>query len=310
MAYKQPSDKRDRTAEVPTSSYLEHFLEQVSDLPSTVLDTLDQIRKYDDRIDTLLLDAENSAAATVARSTSKGMPLENARRSYLDFIQFQRSATELSEKKVTLAENAYQTIDNVIVDIDRHLAEFESQLKREGRWLPPGKTPVTPRTPGSSAQPQDRSVVAKTPRSSQSAAESAKKPIVPTPSAQTRTSQKSRVRESTSGSARTSNKATKQPVVSSPKNDIVMEDVDPNKDAKGDPTDNSTVDTEVYCICRNVSHGEMICCDGKNCPYEWFHFECVGLTEAPKGSWLCDDCKKESAKARRKGAGARRKGGA
>ncbi|GJD06561.1 Inhibitor of growth protein 4 [Galdieria sulphuraria] len=38
-----------------------------------------------------------------------------------------------------------------------------------------------------------------------------------------------------------------------------------------------------YCYCNQVSYGEMIACDNTNCPYEWFHFQCVGLTSAPEG---------------------------
>lgn len=310
MAYRQPADRRDRSAELTSSSYLERFLEQVSTLPTSVQDTLDQIRKYDDRVDNLVSDAEISATATVSRSISKGMPLENARRSYFDMIQYQKSAVELSDKKIALAKNAHDAVDTIIADIDQRLLEFEAQLKKDGRWLPQGKVPVTSRSIPSGNQRQERAVTSKTPRSSQSLIDSAKKPIVPGSTLTTRTN-KSRVRESTanvsrpsSGPTRAAKKASKNPIISSSNEEDGMEDA---ADSSGDAADTSTVDTQVYCFCRNVSHGEMICCDGKNCPYEWFHFECVGLTEAPKGSWLCDDCKREAAKARRKGAAGRRK---
>lgn len=45
-----------------------------------------------------------------------------------------------------------------------------------------------------------------------------------------------------------------------------------------------------YCYCQQVSHGEMIGCDDPECALEWFHYGCVGLTEAPKGKWFCRDC--------------------
>ena len=40
-----------------------------------------------------------------------------------------------------------------------------------------------------------------------------------------------------------------------------------------------------YCYCNRISFGEMIACDNVECPIEWFHFECVGLTpeNRPKG---------------------------
>lgn len=45
-----------------------------------------------------------------------------------------------------------------------------------------------------------------------------------------------------------------------------------------------------YCLCNQVSYGEMICCDNPDCPIEWFHYGCVGITEAPKGKWYCPQC--------------------
>ncbi|KAF6246664.1 hypothetical protein COO60DRAFT_1649728 [Scenedesmus sp. NREL 46B-D3] len=41
-----------------------------------------------------------------------------------------------------------------------------------------------------------------------------------------------------------------------------------------------------YCVCKGVSYGDMVCCDNEECPVEWFHFPCVGLTEQPKGKCL------------------------
>lgn len=51
-------------------------------------------------------------------------------------------------------------------------------------------------------------------------------------------------------------------------------------------------DTQLYCFCRQVSYGNMIACDNKDCKYEWFHWSCVGLTAPPKGIWYCPDCQK------------------
>lgn len=73
-----------------------------------------------------------------------------------------------------------------------------------------------------------------------------------------------------------------------------------------------------YCLCHQVSYGEMIGCDNldvsfeiltkKNyfsininiafsqCPIEWFHFACVGLTIKPKGKWFCSKCSQDRKK--------------
>lgn len=34
-----------------------------------------------------------------------------------------------------------------------------------------------------------------------------------------------------------------------------------------------------YCLCQRISFGEMIACDNDDCPIEWFHYGCVGITE-------------------------------
>ncbi|KAF2280372.1 uncharacterized protein EI97DRAFT_455271 [Westerdykella ornata] len=61
-----------------------------------------------------------------------------------------------------------------------------------------------------------------------------------------------------------------------------VDDIDPNE--------------ERYCICDDVSYGEMISCDN-HCEREWFHLECVGMTSndipARRAKWYCPDCRKQ-----------------
>lgn len=47
-----------------------------------------------------------------------------------------------------------------------------------------------------------------------------------------------------------------------------------------------------YCLCNQVSYGEMIGCDNEQCPIEWFHSSCVSLTYKPKGKWYCPKCRR------------------
>ena len=70
-----------------------------------------------------------------------------------------------------------------------------------------------------------------------------------------------------------------EPIVQVP---IVDMPIDPNE-----PT---------YCLCGQVSYGEMIGCDNQDCPIEWFHFECVKLTRIPKGKWYCPICRGSKSK--------------
>ncbi len=64
--------------------------------------------------------------------------------------------------------------------------------------------------------------------------------------------------------------------------DVMDMPVDPNE-----PT---------YCLCHQVSYGEMVGCDNSDCPIEWFHFACVNLTSKPKGKWYCPRCIEERKK--------------
>ncbi len=57
-----------------------------------------------------------------------------------------------------------------------------------------------------------------------------------------------------------------------------------------DEEDDEGGDDKKYCLCHNVSYGDMVACDNDNCPYEWFHWSCVGLKSEPNGTWYCPVC--------------------
>lgn len=43
---------------------------------------------------------------------------------------------------------------------------------------------------------------------------------------------------------------------------------------------------QCYCGVPSTSV-EVIRCDNAKCPKQWFHLECVGLTEKLEGEWFC-----------------------
>ena len=45
-----------------------------------------------------------------------------------------------------------------------------------------------------------------------------------------------------------------------------------------------------WCQCKENKGGEMVGCDNKSCPTQWFHLACVGLSSHPKGKWFCSAC--------------------
>lgn len=84
----------------------------------------------------------------------------------------------------------------------------------------------------------------------------------------------------------------------------IKEDSEANSISAGDALDNEdeeddngAEDEERYCYCNGVSYGEMVACDNKDCPREWFHLECIGLKSVPKSAkWYCEECKENLAK--------------
>ena len=61
-------------------------------------------------------------------------------------------------------------------------------------------------------------------------------------------------------------------------------------------TQDETPSTSTLCYCKKTyTAGEnMVGCDNKECPYQWIHFKCAGLKNAPKGLWYCKECRKAS----------------
>ncbi|KAK3988118.1 chromatin modification-related protein YNG2 [Cladorrhinum sp. PSN332] len=69
-----------------------------------------------------------------------------------------------------------------------------------------------------------------------------------------------------------------------------------------DLDDDDAGDDKKYCSCQNVSFGNMVACDNDDCPYEWFHWGCVGLKSEPNGTWYCPDCSESMRKKGRAGS--------
>ncbi|EFX01584.1 phd finger domain protein [Grosmannia clavigera kw1407] len=64
----------------------------------------------------------------------------------------------------------------------------------------------------------------------------------------------------------------------------------PSSDDRMDVDDDEAGDDRKYCLCQNVSFGDMVACDNEDCPFEWFHWSCVGLKSEPNGTWYCPVC--------------------
>ncbi|KAG8508272.1 Inhibitor of growth protein 5, partial [Galemys pyrenaicus] len=165
---------------------------------------------------------------------------------------------EYSDDKVQLAMQTYEMVDKHIRRLDADLARFEADLKDKmegsdldgsgGRGLK-SKCGVCARGP----RPCWEGRAQKEKRGSRGRGRRASEEDTP------------KKKKHKGGSELT------DAVLPVHASDVLDMPVDPNE-----PT---------YCLCHQVSYGEMIGCDNPDCPIEWFHFACVDLTTKPKGKW-------------------------
>ncbi|NWU16627.1 ING5 protein, partial [Cephalopterus ornatus] len=163
---------------------------------------------------------------------------------------------EYSDDKVQLAMQTYEMVDKHIRRLDADLARFEADLKDKLEG-----SDFEP--PGSRSLKKGRSQKDK--RSSRGRGRRTSEEDTP---------KKKKLKGGGSEFADT--------ILSVHPSDVLDMPVDPNE-----PT---------YCLCHQVSYGEMIGCDNPDCPIEWFHFACVDLTTKPKGKWFCPRCVQERKK--------------
>lgn len=170
----------------------------------------------------------------------------------------QDSALSLCTEKVLLARQAYDLIDSHIKRLDEDLKNFAEDLKQEGKISPdePAVLPPLPLIPKSDKR-----------RSLYGTPQSFKRPDY--------RGEWDRERD---------RDFELMPPPGSHRRDFTAPDVDQPIDP----------DEPTYCVCHQVSFGDMIACDNENCQGgEWFHYSCVGLTPETrfKGKWFCPTCK-------------------
>ncbi|CAO4372264.1 unnamed protein product [Caenorhabditis nigoni] len=56
-----------------------------------------------------------------------------------------------------------------------------------------------------------------------------------------------------------------------------------------------------YCWCQLEKEDQMVECENKRCPLEWFHFSCMEMVTAPVGDWYCSiECRNDDQDEKRK----------
>lgn len=244
--------------------YLENFLENIENLPTELQRNFTLMRSLDQRAQDLLKEIEVNS--TEYKAKVKGLTKAQRNEKLKKIQEMFQKAREYSDDKVQIAMQMYEMVDKHIRRLDSDLSRFEQELKM--------KEPL--RRTSLSSIPEIPTPIPSKSRKRSTA-------IEPSGSLRKRKSISTSDEPSTSVSS-----PIPHPTQSSSNNptDVLDMPVDPNE-----PT---------YCLCHQVSFGEMIGCDNNDCPIEWFHFQCVGLTSKPKGKWYCPKCTQERDKSKKK----------
>jgi len=253
--------------------YLEHYLDSLEHLPIELLRNFNLMRDLDARAQSVMRNIDKMADEFMTNMKSMSSEKKKEQMSEIQ-AQFNK-AKEYGDDKVQLAIQTYELVDKHIRRLDSDLARFESEIQdkvinstrhqEEQTSHKRGRKKVKDKEKkrkGPSSE--DEAVAAKTAKKKKKGSAGGK--------SATATGGKSNAAAVTGSD---SPLASVLPVLTHGA-DVLDMPVDPNE-----PT---------YCLCHQVSYGEMIGCDNPDCPIEWFHFACVDLTTKPKGKWFCPKC--------------------
>ncbi|OQR86876.1 hypothetical protein ACHHYP_20438 [Achlya hypogyna] len=274
-------------------TYLEDYLESIYMLPSEVKRNFELMRELDkatrgildelresqseylrdarERVRARCADAslpeptEEELRALVEQENRDEIPPDEApaENALLASLKAKRHLViQKMDEKVAIASQSYDLIDHHIRRLDNDLANYTALLKANGEYE---DEKIVIKKPAAVVAPPAPVAVAAT---------NNKKTVVPVATVK---------KNAGSGRKRNASEAQLEAIPEATTvaaGHIALEDlpIDPNE--------------PLYCHCRRVSYGQMIGCDNEDCKFEWFHFDCVGLTEQPAGAWYCKDCRK------------------
>ncbi|KAL7739910.1 hypothetical protein ACLKA6_003388 [Drosophila palustris] len=283
--------------------YLENYLDGLESLPTELERNFKLMRKLDDRAQTAMKSIDSHAKDFMRKLTAEnGAMSEEDRKERLEDIKaLFGKAKEYSDDKVQLAIQTYELVDKQIRRLDNDLARFEGEIQEKASSTR-AKSEEAVAKKGGRKKTKDAKATGKKKRTASSDEETGRggnhsnnasgtNLNASSSAGQGSKKKKSKVnqeKETRKGGAQKkaadvddSEKESSHTAATHP-SDVMDMPVDPNE-----PT---------YCLCHQVSYGEMIGCDNPDCPIEWFHFACVGLTTKPKGKWFCPKCTQDRKK--------------
>ncbi|CAH4030149.1 inhibitor of growth protein 5 [Pieris brassicae] len=268
--------------------YLEHYLDSLQHLPIELQRNFKLMRDLDDRAHGLMRTIDLMADELLPNIPKMD---EETKKEKVNTIQgLFNKAKEYGDDKVQLAIQTYELVDKHIRRLDSDLARFESEIQEKvmssrAAQQAASEQEVTPTTvkKGRKKNKSSDKSVSSTGKKKRQGASSEDDAVASGRSA----AKKKASKKGSGGSANPTKEQEESGDLDSVAgmthpSDVLDMPVDPNE-----PT---------YCLCHQVSYGEMIGCDNPDCPIEWFHFACVDLKIKPKGKWYCPKCTQDRKK--------------
>jgi len=243
--------------------YLEHYLDSLESLPAEMHKNFNTMRDLDQKSQDLMKKIDKHASDYLNKV--RHMSPEK-RTNQLNQIESMFSQSrEFGDGKVMLAMQTYEMVDKHIRKLDAELARFEADIKDKsnGRQKDNAEGNSAAKKKGENKKKRKSN---KEEFEDEIPKKKKKKGVQPE-------EEEAEMQQAMSPF---------QSVLAAHPSDVLDMPVDPNE-----PT---------YCLCNQVSYGEMIGCDNLDCPIEWFHFACVQLKIKPKGKWYCPRCQEERKK--------------
>ncbi|RWS11801.1 inhibitor of growth protein 4-like protein [Dinothrombium tinctorium] len=234
--------------------YLEYFLDTLEPLPGDLQRNFTLMRDLDIKTQDLIkkIKDESEEYLNVINQMSANEKCEKFR----DIHDMFEKAKVLSDEKVQLSMQTYEMVDKHIRRLDAELTKLEADLKDKAL--------------NNTAMPEEQKKKGRGGGRDKGKAAFNPKNVIK------EETDKGRRKQKTLNETNVANVSSSSALSITGSNEVLDMPVDPNE-----PT---------YCLCHQVSYGEMIGCDNPDCPIEWFHFGCVGLTMKPKGKWFCPKC--------------------
>ncbi|XP_037806197.1 inhibitor of growth protein 5 isoform X3 [Lucilia sericata] len=274
--------------------YLENYLDGLESLPTELERNFKLMRKLDDRAQTAMKSIDSHAKEFMRKLADNSVTMtdEERRERLTDIQQLFGKAKEYSDDKVQLAIQTYELVDKQIRRLDNDLARFEGEIQEKASSTR-GKSEEAQVKKGRKKTKDSGKATGKKKRNTSSDDEANNSAVAAAAASGGQGGKKKKQKVNLEKETRKGGQKQKNVDLDDSEKESCLTSATHPSDVLDMPVDPNE---PTYCLCHQVSYGEMIGCDNPDCPIEWFHFACVGLTTKPKGKWFCPKCTQDRKK--------------